>query len=224
MRVDVPRPRPMNKEIRDESNHGGRGRFGGRPVPAGHPHGPASATPVPINLKNVIGTTPGSVELVRQGGGGGGGGGHGGGGGRYSGGGGGGGGAAIRGGGGGGPRVGAGPRGGGNFANRSGGRNYTGQRSYAGRNIDRSGPRASRDYGGDRGRYADRNRGDHRRYAERGRDNNHNNIPSSRLAQRRVGVDLRPRLLLRQLRLWRRLLLAAAAGLCHRQPLLVVAL
>jgi hypothetical protein len=140
-------------------------------------HGPASATSVPINLKNVIGTTPGSVELVRQGGGGGGGGGggHGGGGGRYSGGGGGGGGAAIRGGGGGGPRVGAGPRGGGNFANRSGGRNYSGQRSYAGRNIDRSGPRASRDYGGDRGRYADRNRGDHRRYAERGRDNNHNN-------------------------------------------------
>ena len=137
-------------------------------------HGPASATSVPINLKNVIGTTPGSVELVRQGGGGGGGG-HGGGGGRYSGGGGGGGGAAIRGGGGGGPRVGAGPRGGGNFANRSGGRNYTGQRSYAGRNIDRSGPRASRDYSGDRGRYADRNRGDHRRYAERGRDNNHNN-------------------------------------------------
>ena len=137
-------------------------------------HGPASATSVPINLKNVIGTTPGSVELVRQGGGGGGGG-HGGGGGRYSGGGGGGGGAAIRGGGGGGPRVGAGPRGGGNFANRSGGRNYSGQRSYAGRNIDRSGPRASRDYGGDRGRYADRNRGDHRRYAERGRDNNHNN-------------------------------------------------
>ena len=33
-------------------------------------HGPASATSVPINLKNVIGTTPGSVELVRQGGGG----------------------------------------------------------------------------------------------------------------------------------------------------------
>ena len=32
-------------------------------------HGPASATSVPINLKNVIGTTPGSVELVRQGGG-----------------------------------------------------------------------------------------------------------------------------------------------------------
>ena len=64
-------------------------------------HGPASATSVPINLKNVIGTTPGSVELVRQGGGGGGGGGGGhGGGGRYSGGGGGGGGAAIRGGGG----------------------------------------------------------------------------------------------------------------------------
>ena len=58
-------------------------------------HGPASATSVPINLKNVIGTTPGSVELVRQGGGGGGGG-HGGGGGRYSGGGGGGGGAAMR--------------------------------------------------------------------------------------------------------------------------------
>ena len=87
-------------------------------------------------------------------------------------GGGGGGGAAIRGGGGG-PRVGAGPRGGGNFANRSGGRNYSGQRSYAGR-IDRSGPRASRDYNGDRGRYADCNRGDHRRYAERA-DNNHNN-------------------------------------------------
>ena len=57
-------------------------------------HEPASATSAPINLKNVIGTTPGSVELVRQGGGGGGGG-HGGGGGRYSGGGGGGGGAAI---------------------------------------------------------------------------------------------------------------------------------
>ena len=28
-------------------------------------HGPASATSVPIDLKNVIGTTPGSVELVR---------------------------------------------------------------------------------------------------------------------------------------------------------------
>ena len=57
-------------------------------------HGPASATSVPINLKNVIGTTPGSVELVRQGGGGGGGGGGGhGGGGHYSGGGGGGGGS-----------------------------------------------------------------------------------------------------------------------------------
>ena len=144
-------------------------------------HGPASATSVPIDLKNVIGTTPGSVELVRQGGGGGGGGGGdgggrgggggGGGGGHYSGGGGGGG-AAIRGGGGG-PRVGAGPRGGGNFANRSDGRNYSGPRSYAGRNIDRSGPRASRDYSGDRGRYADRNRGDHRRYAER--DHDHNN-------------------------------------------------
>src|SRR6187431_1905945 len=93
-------------------------------------HGPASATSVPINLKNVIGTTPGSVELVRQGGGGGGAGGGGGGG-----------------------------RGGGNFANRSGGRNFSGPRSYAGRNLDRSGPRASRDYSGDRGRYADRNRG-----------------------------------------------------------------
>ena len=130
--------------------------------------GPASATSVPIDLKNVVGTTPGSVELVRQGGGGGGGG-HG-----HYGGGGGGGGAAIRGGGGG-PRVGAGPRGGGNFANRSGDRTYSGQRSYAGRSIDRSGPRASRDYSGDHGRYADRYRGDHRRYAERGRDNNHNN-------------------------------------------------
>jgi hypothetical protein len=131
-------------------------------------HGPASATSVPIDLKNVIGTTPGSIVLVGGGGRGGGGGG----GGHFSGGGGGGG-AAIRGGGGG-PRFGAGPRGGGSYANRSGGRNY-GQRSYAGRSIDRSGPRANRDYSGDRGRYADRNRGDHRRYAERGRDNNHNN-------------------------------------------------
>ena len=56
---------------------------------------PASATSAPINLKNVIGTTPGSVELVRKGGGGG----PGGGGGGFSGGGGGGG-KAIGGGGG----------------------------------------------------------------------------------------------------------------------------
>ena len=116
-------------------------------------HGPASAMSAPINLKNIIGTIPGSVELAGHGGGGGGGG--------HS-------------GGGGGPRVGNGPRGGGNFANRSGGRNYSGPHSYAGRNFDRS-PRASRNYSGDRGRYADHNRGDHRRYAERGRDNNHNN-------------------------------------------------
>ena len=33
-------------------------------------YGPASATSVPINLKNVIGTTPGSVVLVGHGGGG----------------------------------------------------------------------------------------------------------------------------------------------------------
>lgn len=139
-------------------------------------HGPASATSIPINLKNVLGTTtPGSLELVRQGGGGGGGGGHGGGGGGHGGGGGGhysggggGGGPAIRGGGG--PRVGAGPRGGGrHFSGRSGGRAYSGPRSAA-RDFDRSGPRAGRDYRGDRGRYADRNRGDHRRYADRGRD------------------------------------------------------
>ena len=32
----IPGRRPMNKEIRDESNHGGRGRFGGWPVPVGH--------------------------------------------------------------------------------------------------------------------------------------------------------------------------------------------
>jgi hypothetical protein len=128
--------------------------------------GPASATSAPINLKNVIGdTAPGSVELVRQGGGGGGGGGRGGGGGDGGGGhggggggpafsGGGGGGPAIRGGGGG-PRVGAGPRGGGRdfsarggsrqFAGRPGGRDYSGRRSYAARDLDRSGPRGDRD-------------------------------------------------------------------------------
>ena len=33
-------------------------------------HGPASAMSAPINLKNIIGTIPGSVELARQGGGG----------------------------------------------------------------------------------------------------------------------------------------------------------
>jgi hypothetical protein len=141
-------------------------------------HEPASATSAPLNLKNVVDTTtPGSVELVRQGGGrgGGGGGGHGGG---FSGGGGGGG-KAIGGGGGrgsmaragGGPRVGAGPRG--------GGRAYTGPRSSAARDFDRSGPRAGRDYRGDRGRYADHNRGDHRRYADRGRD--HKNVQRHRV-------------------------------------------
>lgn len=148
-------------------------------------HEPASATSAPINLKNVIGTTPGSVELVRQGGGGGGGHSGGGGGGGFSGGGGGGkaiGGGGGRGGGmarggGGGPRVDAGPRGGGNLAGRSGGRDYGG-RAYSGprsaaRDFDRSGPRAGRDYRGDRGRYADRNRDDNRRYADRGRDHNH---------------------------------------------------
>jgi len=148
-------------------------------------HGPASATPVPINLKNVIGdSAPSSVELVRQGGGGGGGGGvggggggghGGGGGGGHASGGGGGGGPAIRGGGGG-PRVGAGPRGGSRqFSSRSGGRAYSSPRSYASRDLDRSGPKAGRDYRGDHNRYADRNRGDNRRYANRGRDNNHNN-------------------------------------------------
>ena len=64
----------------------------------------------------------------------------------------------------------AGPRGGGRDY---GSRAYSGPRSAA-RNFDRSGPRAGRDYRGDRGRYADRNRGDYRRYANRGRDHDHN--------------------------------------------------
>ena len=57
--------------------------------------------------------------------------------------------------------------------NRSGGRHAA--RFLRRPQHDRSGPRASRDYSGDRGRYSDRNRGDNRRYADRGRDNNHNN-------------------------------------------------
>jgi hypothetical protein len=142
--------------------------------------GPASAGSAPINLKNVIGDTPSSVELVRQGGGGGGGGGDGGGG-HASGGGGGG--KAFSGGGGGGrglsrggggPRVGAGPRGGSRqfssrggsrqFAGRPGGRDFSGRKSLAARDLDRSRPKGDRD--GRRGRQAfDRDRhhdrGDH---------------------------------------------------------------
>jgi hypothetical protein len=68
--------------------------------------------------------------------------------------------------GGGGPRVGSGPRGGNRqFSSGGGNRNYSGPRS---------GPRAGRDYRGDHGRYADRNRGDNRRYANRGNNKNHN--------------------------------------------------
>ena len=62
------------KGVCHENEIRGCGRFGGRSFPAARAHGRRRRRR-PINLKNVIGTTPGSVELVRQGGGGGGGGG-----------------------------------------------------------------------------------------------------------------------------------------------------
>jgi hypothetical protein len=132
--------------------------------------GPASATSVPINLKNVLGSTSGntsgSIILVGHGGGGGGGGFSGGGGGggggghvggggggpAFSGGGGGGGpglsgggggrGFARAGGGGGGPSLGGGPRGARSFASNGPGHVYSSSRSYAGRDFNRSGPRS----------------------------------------------------------------------------------
>jgi hypothetical protein len=159
--------------------------------------GPASATSAPINLKNVLGSDSGSVILVGHGGGGGGGGGGfsagggGGGGAHFSGGGGGGGpglsgggggriggGGVARGGGGGGPSLGGGPRSSRAFADNGGGNAYSGPRSYAGRDFNRSGPKGdvrrgntqAFDRGHDRG---DRNRPDHRRFAERDHDRGH---------------------------------------------------
>jgi hypothetical protein len=59
-------------------------------------------------------------------------------------------------------------RGGGNFTGRA----YSGPRSYASRDFDRTGPRGGRLEHGDRGRFVERhNRGErfeHRRFAERG--------------------------------------------------------
>src|SRR6476619_2410869 len=128
---------------------------------------PASATSVPINMKNVLGSTTGSVILVGHGGGGGP---------AFSGGGGG----RFGGGGGGGPKFSGGPRGGsGNFVSRSGGHDYgnrvnSGPR-YANRDFNRSGPKGDMRRGNSQAFNRDRDR-DHgnrnRRFAER-HDNNH---------------------------------------------------
>jgi hypothetical protein len=122
--------------------------------------GPTQAGGVP-NLNGAVSAThTGAITLVR-GGGGGGGGGHGGGGGGGHGGGGWGGGAGH-------PSAMA--HSGGNFTSRA----YSGPRSYASRDFDRSGPRGGRFERGDRGRFVERHdRGDrfeHRRFAERGHD------------------------------------------------------
>lgn len=143
---------------------------------------PASATSVPINLKNVLGSSNGSVILVGHGGGGGGGFSGGGGGGGHVGGGGGGqafsGGGGGRFGGGGGPKMGGAPHvGGGNFVSRSGARDYSGRVNsgprYANRDFNRSGPKGDMRRGNTQAFNRDREHGDrNRRFAER-HDNNH---------------------------------------------------
>jgi hypothetical protein len=158
--------------------------------------GPASATSVPINLKNVLGSPTGSVIFVGHGGGGfsGGGGGGGGGGGRggHVGGGGGGpafsgggGGRLAVGGGGGGPKMGGGPRGGRAFAEGAGPRSFS-------RDFNRSGPKGDMRHGNTQAFNRDRDRGhDHgdsnRRFAER-HDNNHDHDRFNRHRVFRNGV------------------------------------